>query len=309
MTLQQLEYIVALDTYKHFVTAAKKSYVTQPTLTMQVKKLEDEIGVQLFDRSKKPLRTTPAGELIVAKSREILREVEQIKAYVTSEKEDLSGTFQIGVIPTLAPYVLPRFLQDFKKANPQTKLIIREMQTLQIIKALKEDRIDIGLLVTPLEERTIREIPLFNEPFLLYHPKEGPFVMEHSIDAEDLDPKSILILNEGHCFRNQALNICNRSEAGDALGFEFESGSLEALMRMVDQGLGYTLIPGLACEENPKNPQVKTFKEPQPVREVSLVCHKSFSKQKLIDALHDCILDNIPDSYQKNERFIRVKWR
>jgi len=171
MTLQQLEYVIALDNYRHFVTAAQKCFVTQPTLTMQVKKLEDEIGIKIFNRSKKPLTPTKAGEQLIAKAREILRDVTELKDLVSNEKESMAGTFRLGIIPTLAPFLMPLFLPYFRKHYPEVKLIIRELQTLDIIKELKTDTLDIGLVVTPLDENSLKEIPIFYEPFVFTIPK------------------------------------------------------------------------------------------------------------------------------------------
>lgn len=309
MTLQQLEYIVALDNYRHFVTAAEKCYVTQPTLTMQLKKLEDEIGVKLFDRNKKPLMTTAAGERIILKARQILREVEEMKAYVYSETEMLEGEYTLGIIPTISPYVLPMFLPVFLRENPGIRLKITELQTEQITEQLKNGMLDIGILSTPLNERSIRTIPLYYEPFLLYLPKEHKLVHEEHLSADMLDPEEILVLEEGHCFRDQALAICSNVRAGKALNFEYNSGSIEALKGLVDQKLGYTLVPELSVKQTSDESLLKRFTEPEPVREVSIVVHNSFTKEAVIDRLHKSILETIPDQLKKMKRYTRVKWR
>jgi len=168
MTLQQLEYIVALDTHRHFVNAAESCFVTQPTLTLQIKKLENEMGTLIFDRSKHPIEPTETGRQIINRARQILREVNGLKDYVNTEKDNLSGTFRVGVIPTIAPYLMPRFLKDFSDKNPDINLKIREMESEQIIHDIKHDLLDIGIMATPLDESNIREVPLYNEPFLLY---------------------------------------------------------------------------------------------------------------------------------------------
>lgn len=309
MTLQQLEYIIALDTYRHFVTAADKCYVTQPTLTMQVKKLEDEIGIQIFDRSKKPLTPTKAGERIVQKARDIIRDVEQLKDLVSSEKDDLSGTYRLGIIPTLAPYLIPLFLPYFKKHFPETKLIIRELQTLNIIKALKKDELDVGLVVTPLDELSLNETPIFYEPFLLFHPEGHHLSGQQKVNSSQLNGSELLLLEEGHCFRNQALNVCGKNEATQFEGFQYKSGSIETLKNMAKKGLGYTLVPELSIDINVEGKWLKRFEKPEPVREVSLVTHKSFNKKLLVNALHDSILEMVPKNFKKLERFKRIKWR
>lgn len=310
MTLQQLEYIVSLDTYRSFVAAAEHCCITQPTLTMQVKKLENEIGVQIFNRTKKPLQPTKAGQEIISKSRRILREVNQLKDMVSSEKESLRGIFRVGVIPTIAPYLFPLFLPEFAKDNPQTELKIQELQTQEIIRGLKDDTLDIGILVTPLEERSIREVVLYNEPFLLYHPSDHPIGSKLKVTPQLLDMHDLLVLNEGHCFRNQILNICNRSKKNDEInGFDYQSGSIETLKKLVKKGMGYTLVPQLAVSEEPDFSHVKHFEQPEPVREVSIVVHHSFSKELFIEKLRKHILSSIPDHLVKNKNYVRVKWR
>lgn len=309
MTLQQLEYIIALDNHRHFVTAADHCFVTQPTLTMQVKKLEDEIGILIFDRTKKPLRPTVAGEQILLKARQILREVNGLKDLVSHEKETLEGEFKLGIIPTLAPYIISIFLPEFIRENPKTTLKIYEMQTSEIIRELKKDTIHIGLLSTPIEEYSIREIPIFSEPFLLYLPKEHEYNSHHDVDADIITTENLLLLNEGHCFRDQTLNICKQARNKASLGFDYESGSIEALKRMVQMNLGYTLVPELSVQSEPDNVCVKKFSSPQPVREISLVVHNSFSKELLIDRLRTAVINNLPEHFVKNENFIRVKWR
>ncbi len=309
MTIQQLEYIVALDNYRHFVKAAEHCFVTQPTLSMQVKKLEEEFGVQIFDRSKKTLVPTSAGEKILLKARQIIREVKQLTELVSNQMQSMEGSFRLGVIPTLAPYLLPRFLPKFAATYPQTKLIIHEQQTSDIIAGLKNDLLDIGLLVTPVFESDIREIPLFNEPFLAFFPNEYPLEDKETINSKNLDLDNLLVLTDGHCFRDQTLNICGHTGQSHKLNFDYQSGSIEALVNLVKEGVGYTLIPELAVNQCYLNGQVRRFDAPEPVREVSLVVHKSFSKEALIDSMRKEILANIPEGMLSQKRYVRVNWR
>ena len=202
MTIQQLEYIVALDTHRSFVRAAESCYVTRPTLTMQIKKLEEEWSMLLFDRTKKPIEPTEFGKRIVQKARQVLREIHQLKDIIKSDKETMDGEFRIGVIPTLAPYVMPRFLKLFTGRHPEVRLVVEELQTMEIIDRLKGDQLDIGLLVTPLDEPEIREIPLFNESFMIYASNLHPLYGQESIDPEKIPDEDLWILNEGHCFRS-----------------------------------------------------------------------------------------------------------
>lgn len=310
MNIQQLEYIVALDDHRHFVDAAESCHITQPTLTMQIKKLEDEVGVQIFNRGKKPLKPSPAGEEIIIRARRILREISELRNYVSNEQQNIEGEFRLGIIPTLAPYLIPRFLPQFINENPQTHLRIEELESEQLLKAIHEDRVDIGIMVTPAEEQQIKEIPLFYEPFLFYAPYDHPFMQNEVIEGKQLNPAKVLILSEGHCFRNQTLDICGeKNQNNTAFGFYYESGSIEALKSMVRKGIGYTLVPELSVEKMTDQPFIRRFKEPEPVREVSLVVHQNFSRQLLIEKLNDAVLDNIPETINKTRSFKKIKWR
>ncbi|MBZ4675862.1 MAG: LysR family transcriptional regulator [Anaerophaga sp.] len=310
MNIQQLEYIVALDNHRHFVDAAESCHITQPTLTMQVRKLEEEIGVQIFNRGKKPIEPTQAGEEIIIRARHILREINDLRNYVSTEQKSIEGEFRLGIIPTLAPYLIPRFLPQFVEENPKTHLRIEEIESEQLLKALHNDRIDIGLMVTPAEEKQIREIPLFYEPFLFYAPYDHPFMHNELIEDKLLDPAKVLVLTEGHCFRNQTLNICGKNnQNNNAFGFFYESGSIEALKSMVRKGIGYTLVPELSVEPMTDKPFVRRFTEPEPVREVSIVVHQNFTRQLLIDRLKESVQNNLPENIRKTKSVKKIKWR
>ncbi len=307
MTLQQLQYIVALDTYRHYVTASEKCFVTQPTITTQVKKLEDEIGVVIFDRSKTPLKPTKAGKLIIAKARNIMGEVSQLKEMVSTVKESIDGEFQIGIIPTLSAYIVPKFAGSFSKKYPKTILNIEEMKTESIIDSLEKGKIDIGILVTPIDEPFIREINLYNEPFVFYGHKDHPLQQKELVKAEDVEQlNDMWLLNSGHCFREQMLNICNPSSRNSSINFQ--SGSIESLKKMVDNYGGFTLIPEMAVNEQDMG-RIVHFAEPKPIREVSIVVHNSFAKEGLVDALRKEVLSIVPANFSKNQRFMKVKWR
>ena len=304
MTLQQLEYIIALDTYRHYVTAAENCHVTQPTITIQVKKLEDEIGIQIFDRGKTPLEPTPLGEIFLEKVRSIVQEVKQLKEMIKHERESLSGEFRIGIISTVSPYIIPKFIGSFMQAYPHTSLDINEMQSEEIIQGLDRGQIDIGVLVTPLGETFLTEIPLYNEPFVYYGSSLPSHHLLTSSDIEHLE--GLWLLNSGHCFRNQVLNICNAPKGKKNLAFQ--SGSIETLKKMVDNYGGFTLIPEMAINQE-ENTKIIHFATPKPTREVSIVVHKSFFKEKLIEALKKEILKIIPAHFKKNEKFVKIKWR
>lgn len=308
MTLQQLEYIVALDTHRHFVTAAAHCFVTQPTLTLQIKKLETEMGTIIFDRSKQPIVPTAAGEAIINKARQILREANQLKSMVNNEKDSLAGTFRIGVIPTIAPYLVPRFLNNFVENNPNTNLIIREVESNQIIHELNNDTLDIGIMATPLEENNLRELPLYHEPFLLYTSNLHPYYNKKKVNANEISEKGLWLLTEGHCLRHQVLNICNERNA-KSHNFTYESGSIETLKNLVKHNMGYTLVPELSVMDDLNDQRVKRFESPEPVREVGLVVHNSFNKDAILEKLSESIKKDLPPHFEKAKKINRIKWR
>jgi len=307
MTLQQLEYVVALDNYRQFTLAAEKCWVSQPTLTMQVRKLEDEIGMQLFDRAKQPLVPTKNGVQFIDKARRVIREFNRIKEFISTEKEAVEGNFSLGVIPTAAPYLLPIFLPAFSSKYPNTILTVRELQTDEIILRLKQGTLDFGILASPLEESEIREIPLYYEPFLLYSQEKQKDDIKAS--AADLDISQMLVLTEGHCFRNQMLSICNSNAPSNCFNFNYESGSIEALKKMVKNGIGYTLVPELAVQDVADELYTTRFADPQPVREMSIVVHTSFAREALIEGIRKTILGIIPKHLQKDTTYRRIKWK
>jgi LysR family hydrogen peroxide-inducible transcriptional activator len=305
MNLQQLEYIVALDIHRNHVKAADHCHVTQPTLSMMVKKLEDELGVKIFDRNQ-PLKPTIQGEAVIGRARQILQEVKNLKEFIKNEKESIEGDFRLGVIPTLAPYLLPRFLNEFLEKNPGTSFTVIELQTEDIIKQLKTNRLDVGILVTPLEDKAIREIPVFYEPILLYTAQHLKYFQQEKVDVKSLTQENLLLLEEGHCFRGQVMNLCTAKGKKIHHQLNYQSGSFETLKAMVDNNYGYTLIPELAV--NSKNKHVKHFNSPEPVREVSLAVQSGFVKEMLLVKLREAILKAIPQHFKKNDKYIRVKW-
>ncbi|WP_234387136.1 LysR substrate-binding domain-containing protein, partial [Aquimarina sp. Aq78] len=293
MTLQQLKYIVALDLKRHYTKAAELCFVTQPTLTIQVKKLEDEIGTVIFDRNTTPLTPTPIGEILIAKAKSTLREANEFQELAYDNTSSISGQYTLGIIPTIAPNLLPLFLESFLKSNPKIKLVIKEMQTDFIIDALHNGTLDIGIVSTPLEDKTIREINLYQEPFLVYCNDKNTFGTSEIVKQDDLTPDDLLILEEGHCFRNQVLNICQDNDKNKNKAFLFESGSIQTIKNLVKAGLGYTLVPQLSVVEDLENNHIKYFENPKPTREISIVVNKNFAKEKLIENLLFEIKKNI----------------
>lgn len=309
MTLVQLEYVLALSELKSFSRAAERCNVSQPNLSMQIDRLEKEFGVKLFDRGKQSVEPTATGKILVEKTRNILRETNSFREYLKSQQNDISGNYRIGIIPTLAPYLIPLFLPQFRKDFPDTRLIIEELVTERIIEYLKEDKLDLGIAVTPLEERNLREIPIFNEPIFAYVSMDHPLFGEKTVDEKMLEPFKIWLLNQGHCFRSQVLNICTQSLARqENSDFIYESGSLETLKNLVSISNGVTLLPALAAYNNVERLEmIKPFKDPQPLREVSLVVHEHSTLNRLIESLYNTIVDKVPPDYQvkyKNGRII-----
>jgi LysR family transcriptional regulator, hydrogen peroxide-inducible genes activator len=304
MTFIQLEYIVAVDTCRHFAAAAERCFVTQPTLSMQIQKLEEDLGVKIFDRSKQPVVPTELGLEIIEQARRILSEKNKITELIETKKGILAGELHIGIIPTLAPYILPLFVQSFNKAYPRIKLVVKEMMTEYIISRLREGRIDVGILVTPLQEKGIKEHVLFYEELLAYvSPKNSAYKKTYVL-AQDIDPEKLWLMEEGHCFRSQIVNLCELRKASE-LGnhFEYEAGSIETLRRMVELNDGITILPELTTLDMSKKQQqlIRHFKNPPPMREVSIVMHRDFVKKRLIEALKEEIIKAIPEKIRKNK--------
>ncbi|MGF1532586.1 MAG: LysR family transcriptional regulator [Bernardetiaceae bacterium] len=303
MTLQQLEYVVALAEYGKFSEAAYHCHVTQPTLSMQLKKLEDELELVLFDRQRQPIRPTPAGKAIIRQAKEILRQVRQLEDWVQSHKNKLEGDLRLGIIPTLAPYLVPYFLGEFVRTFPRVHLHIREARTEEITLALHRQELDLGLLVTPIADEHLRTQILFYEKFMAYlHPEESK---QHGnrIALQELLQQQLWVLSEGNCFRDQAINLCAVSQLDFRhFRFTYESGSLESLMRLVDREGGLTLLPELAVLQLPDErlDQVKFIGDTSPVREVSLLYHERFAKFALLEALSEQIIGTLPEQVRQN---------
>ena len=311
MTLTQLEYIVALDTYRHFVLAAEKCFVTQPTLSMQIQKLEEELGVRLFDRTKQPVIPTEIGEKILAQARVVLREANKIKQEVSDQKDSMAGELRIGIIPTLAPYLLPSLFKQMTEKYPELELVIKETITEDVIHELKNNRLDCGLVVTPLNDVSINEDALFYEELFVYVSKKNALVNKKYVLATDIDPNQLWLLEEGHCFRSQVLNLCELRRRGD-FHFKYETGNIETLRRMVDKSDGITILPEMAVMEFSKSQQklVKRLQEPRPAREVSLVTHRDHIKSKLLETLKEEIRAIVPKQMHKlhNKKVVEINY-
>ena len=304
MTLIQLEYIIALDTLKHFAKAAAYCHITQPSLSMQVQKLEAELGVQIFLRTQ-PVTTTESGQIVIAQAKKILAAAEMMQQLIQQEQNIVAGTLKIGIIPTLAPYLLPQFLQTFIKQYPQVRLSIHELTTENIILQLKNGTLDAGILATPLNMAELKEEFLFNEEFVAYVSRKEKLFNKKYILADDIDVHSLWLLEEGHCLRNQVMNLCAlQKDASIEKHFDYAAGSIETLKHFVDKNGGITLLPELATYtmSSAKKNMLRYFKSPAPVREISLVTLKTFSKTRLIDILKEIIMESLPPQMERKKK-------
>lgn len=291
MTITQLQYVLAVAEYQNFTLAAEKSYVTQPTLSMQVQKLEDELGVLIFDRGKKPIKITEAGQKIVTQARNIVNEAARIRDIVDQEKGFIGGEYTLGIIPTVMPTLLPMFLKTFINRYPKVNLIIKEQSTESLIRNIQDGHLDAAIAATPLEIEFIRERPLYYEPFVAYIPPNHRLGHTETLTPEDLDINDILLLRDGHCFRDGIINLCNATKQHKNEHFQLQSGSFETLVNLANEGLGMTLLPYLNTLDldTRKASYLKHFQNPTPAREVSLIYHKSELKIQITEALRDVI--------------------
>lgn len=306
MTLTQLSYIVAVDRYRHFATAAEKSYVTQPTLSMQIHKLEDELGVTIFDRSKSPVIPTDIGKNIIEEAKEVLKQSKHIEDIASIREDGLRGKFRVGIIPTIAPNLLPLFLRSFTQKYPDVKLVIEEVVTDELLQLLNEDLLDVGIIATPVEQGNIFEEPLYYEPFIGYISESHPLAEKEHISVNDLDITNLWLLNEGHCFRDQTVQLCKkqRKETLNHSQIEFESGNLETLKQLVEQNFGMTLLPYLAknqLDQRCIKAHLRYFEDPVPRRKVRIVYGREYLKKNIISAFREEILGAIPEELKKEE--------
>lgn len=294
MTLQQLEYIVAVNHYKHFVKAAEACRVTQPTLSTMVQKLEEELNVQIFDRTKHPIATTAIGQKIVLQAQITLNELGRLNEIVTSEVESLSGSLKMAVIPTVAPYLIPDFIKNFKKQYAEVALSIVEMRTSFIIEQLFQASLDMAILSTPLKNQELLEIPLYYEKFVAYfspdYPNKDQVMMAAKMPLDDL-----WVLQEGHCIRNQVFNFCKKMTSKKSI---YEAGSIDTLIKIVDKNGGFTIIPELHLAFLTENQlqNIRMIDNPPAVREISIVIRKDFVKERMINAVADTVKQIIPQN-------------
>ena len=310
MNLQQFEYLIAVDSHRHFVKAAEACCVSQPTLSMMIQKLEDELGIKIFDRSKQPVIPTEAGKEIIQQAKIILKEAGVLKEIAHSLKGELKGELRIGIIPTVAPFLLPIFLKQFLKKYQEVKVKIWEFTTEYIIEKLEKNILDVGILATPLNNSSILEQPLYKEEFFVYASKNESVLNKKYLLAEDININHLWLLEEGHCLRSQIVNLCELKKKEANSNLEYEAGSIDSLIKMVDQYEGITILPELAVRHLSaiqKN-NIREFKQPVPVREISLVTYRHFVKTRMLETLKQEIIGNVVGylSQKKKQRVIDV---
>ncbi len=312
ISLIQLEYAVAVDTYRNFAKAAEKCFVTQPTLSMQLKKMEEELEVILFDRSKQPVIPTEAGKEIIEQARLVLQESKKLQQMAKEVRNRLSGELRMGIIPTIAPYLLPLFAGRYKQEYPLVHMKVEELITERIEEKLQKDQLDVGILVTPLHNKAVIEHPLYYEEMQIYSHRANPLFNKPVIEVKDIASPELWLLSDGHCFRNQVINLCDlQNMESDTLPFDYAGGAIDTLIKIIDKEGGFTLIPELAGLDlkGEQKKQLRHFNDKIPLREVSLVYTRQFAKTRLVNSLAECIKKTIPQHMLDTSRGILVEWR
>ncbi len=293
MTLQQLEYVLALEKTRHFVRAAEMCGVTQPTLSAMIQKLEDELDCRIFDRSRQPIELTEIGEQIIKQAQVVIYQANQLKESVQSEKSNLSGTLNLAIIPTIAPYLLPQFIASFKNLYPEITLKVSEMHTGTIIEKLRVAEIDMAILSTPLEDPKILEVPLYYERFVAYIAPTEPIYSRTELSASDMPLDKLWVLEEGHCLRNQVFNFCTDKPVQSST---YEAGSIDTLVKIVDFNGGYTVIPELHIDllNEKQKLNLREIVRPEATREISVVIRHDFVREGVLNAVAECVKQIIP---------------
>jgi LysR family hydrogen peroxide-inducible transcriptional activator len=287
VTLLQLTYAVALERHGHFGRAAEACHVTQPALSAGVQKLEAELGVVLFDRTSHPIAPTEVGGRVVAQARHVLAEAERLEDLVSEATGELAGELRVGILSTLAPYLIPLVIGPFARRYPGVELVFEELVAGAIVDHVRRDLLDAGLVATPPPARGIEEVPLFEEPLVGYVAPGHRLYGQAELAPEDLSPDDVWLMREGHCFRDQALALLERGEGEpDAKAVQFESDNLETLQRIVDRGFGMTLLPWLAVQGQGSHApaSVRPFRAPPPSRTVRLVYATTLVRRQLVRA-------------------------
>jgi len=300
MNLRDLKYIVAVAETRHFGRAAARCFVSQPTLSGQIKKLEDHLGVVVFERTNRSVEVTPVGEAIIARARLALEQAEAIEQLARAHQDPLAGPLRIGAIPTLSPYLMPLILVPLRRLYPQVRLVLSEEITESLLSRLQHHEIDAALLATPVNDPDLTDIPLFDEPFWLAHPRSHPLQDKDEITAKDLEDIDLLLLAEGHCLTHQVMEVCHlvdREQTGE-MG-DLRAASLETLLQLVGAGFGCTLVPALAIRGGWMTDSgiiARRLELPDACRRISLVFRRSFPRRRALEAFADVIRDHLPNT-------------
>jgi LysR family transcriptional regulator, hydrogen peroxide-inducible genes activator len=297
MTLTELKYIVAVARQKHFGHAAEACFVAQPTLSVAIKKLEDELGVVIFERGGTEISMTPLGAQIVAQAERVLEQTASIKEIAKQNKDPLAGQFRLGIIYTIAPYLLPQLVKTMIERVPQMPLILQENFTVRLIEMLRQGDLDAAIMALPFAEHGLMVQPLYDEPFVVALPKQHAWANRSDITTQDLKSETMLLLGAGHCFRDQVLEVCPEmsrfSTTGDGIARTFEGSSLETIRHMVASGIGITVLPQASVPDmRAKDGMLRyvPFAQPAPSRRVVIAWRKSFTRGAAIEAVREAVL-------------------
>ncbi|MEQ8909838.1 MAG: LysR substrate-binding domain-containing protein [Vicingaceae bacterium] len=302
MNVQQIQYVLAVAELRHFERAAEKCFVTQSTLSTMISRFEDELGIQIFDRKKKPVALTTEGATLLEQLKKINKEIEQLKELGQEIKGEVRGNLTISVIPTIAPFLLPLFLQDFAAKFPNLNIVVKEQTTAEIMRQLKSRDLDIGIISIPVKDEDIEEIKLYDEPFLYY---DAGHELKQTVSPESLETTNLCLLEEGHCMRTQVINLCDlhKTNLKNLLNFDYKAGSIDSLLRFVKVNGATTLLPYLATTEFTKTERkhLSSFSDPIPFRSVGLVVHRHFVKDQILEKLKVEVLDKVAPLLPKRE--------
>ena len=299
MNLKDLKYIISVAETRNFGKAAELCFVSQPTLSGQIKKLEKELGVEIFERTNRSVEVTPVGESIISIARQMIELADTIEHISQAHKDPLAGPLRIGAIPTLSPYLMPLILTPLREEHPQMKLVLSEELTDILLERLRNHEIDAALLATPVSEQGLMSIPLFTEPFWVAFPRQHGFYHQEKIMLKDLDDENLLLLSEGHCLADQAMDICNIKDRQHHEMADFRAASLETLIQMVSAGYGVTLVPALALRgswASGSGVAVQPLSNRAASRRISLVFRHSFPRMDALLALKELIQQQLPNT-------------
>lgn len=311
MNIQQFQYVLAVAENKHFELAAAKCFVTQSTLSTMISRFEEELGIKIFDRKKKPVELTTEGKLLIEQLKNITNDIDQLEELAKEIKGELKGHLTISVIPTIAPFLLPLFLQSFAIKFPDLNITVREQTTQEIIRDLKSRELDIGIISIPMHDKDIVELKLYDEPFVFYN---AGIANGRATSVSKIDRSNLCLMEEGHCMRTQIVNLCgvNKKQAHFKLNFEFKAGSIDSLLRFVKANRATTLLPYLSVLDfsEQEKKQLSTFAAPVPYRSVGLVVHRHFVKKKILNMLQKDITEKVgkvlPQKNMKGEKLSPV---